>query len=123
MALAPADPMSVPERPPALRQQVLAGLGWSMLQIWGSRVLTFVVFIVLARLLVPADFGSVTLGYVIFATLATLPEGGLSDVLIRRPHNEPGHLDTAFWVMVSCCSMRPPPSPRPTWRAPSSSRA
>ena len=53
----------------------------------------------LARLLVPADFGSVTLGYVIFATLATLPEGGLSDVLIRRPHNEPGHLDTAFWVM------------------------
>jgi len=101
MALAPADPMSVPERPPALRQQVLAGIGWSMLQIWGSRILTFVVFIVLARLLVPADFGSVTLGYVIFATLATLPEGGLSDVLIRRPHNEPGHLDTAFWVMVS----------------------
>jgi O-antigen/teichoic acid export membrane protein len=100
MALAPATPMSEPERPLQLRQQVLIGLAWSMLQIWGSRILTFVVFVVLARLLEPADFGSVTLGYVIFATLATLPEGGLSDVLIRRPHNEPGHLDTAFWAML-----------------------
>jgi O-antigen/teichoic acid export membrane protein len=101
MALAPANPMSELQSPPALRQQVLAGVAWSMLQIWGSRLLTFAVFIVLARLLTPEDFGSVTLGYVIFAALATLPEAGLTDVLIRRPHNEPAHLDTAFWAMLA----------------------
>lgn len=89
-----------PERS-GLREQVIAGLGWSMLQSWGSRILTFAFFVVLARLLAPSDFGSVALVYVIYAVLATFPEAGLSDTLIRRKDNAPSHYDTAFWFMVA----------------------
>ena len=72
-----------------------------MLQSWGSRLLTFLIFVVLARLLTPEEFGTVTLAYVIFAALGTLPEAGLVDTLIRRAHNDQSHLDTAFWFILA----------------------
>lgn len=91
--------------PPPLRRQIANGLAWSVLQSWGSRLLTFVIFVVLARLLTPEEFGTVTLAYVIFAALGTLPEAGLVDTLIRRARNEQSHLDTAFWFILGAAAV------------------
>lgn len=57
-------------------------------------------FIVLARLLAPADFGVVAIATVFVALLQLLVEGGFSQALIQRPTLEHGHVDTAFWTSV-----------------------
>ena len=92
--------MSDDRRPPRLREQVYRGIGWSLLQTWGSRLITFGVFLVLARLLGPSDFGIVTTAYVIVAALQGIVDLGVGDALVRRKDSVDGHFHSAFWVIL-----------------------
>jgi len=44
-----------------LKQKVLSGVFWRMLERFGTQAMGFVVSIILARLLAPKDFGPITL--------------------------------------------------------------
>ena len=41
------------------------GAAWTALQIWGATVASFVVFVILGRLLRPAEFGVVAAAYTV----------------------------------------------------------
>ena len=71
-------------------------VGWRMT----TRLLGLVSTLVLARLLVPADFGLVAMATVFTASVAALSELGVSEALVRRPSNDREHLDTAFTMQV-----------------------
>ena len=67
----------------------------------GSRVTSFLVFLILARLLTPEEFGVVALATVFVALLQLLVEGGFGQALIQRANLERGHVDTVFWTSVT----------------------
>jgi O-antigen/teichoic acid export membrane protein len=84
----------------SLKAAARAGSRWTAFQFGGSRLATFLVFLVLARLLTPEEFGVVAIATVFVALLQLLAEGGFSQALIQRRDLEPGHVDTVFWTSV-----------------------
>lgn len=87
--------------PESLGAAARTGSRWTALQFGGSRLATFLVFLVLARVLTPEDFGIVAIATVFVALLQLLVEGGFGLALIQRKDLEPGHVDTVFWTSVS----------------------
>jgi PST family polysaccharide transporter len=67
----------------------------------GSRLISTVVFMVLARLLVPADFGLVALSLVFIEFARLLEDQGCGAAIVQRQDVTKGHLDTAFWMSVA----------------------
>lgn len=97
--------MPGPEPPTkGLRRAALRGAAWSGLEKWGSRLLSTAVFVILARLLDPADFGLVALAIVFVEIAERLGEQGFTVALIQREDLRDRHLHTAFWLglAVSC---------------------
>jgi PST family polysaccharide transporter len=84
-----------------LRQQALKGVLWSAIQNWGTQVISFLVFFVLARLLEPKAFGLVALAGVFFSFMELFLGQGFANALVQRDELEPEHLDTAFWINLS----------------------
>ena len=66
------------------QHQVVVALFWSLAQNWGGRALSFVLFLVLARLLNPADFGLAALVAFILLLLSSIAEFGFGDALISN---------------------------------------
>lgn len=87
--------------PGSLAAVARSGTRWTVLQFGGARLVTFVVFLVLARLLTPADFGLVAIATVFIALLQLLVEGGFGQALVQRSTVERGHLDTVFWTSLA----------------------
>jgi PST family polysaccharide transporter len=84
-----------------LQRKVARGLTWTLIDTWGSQLLGLVVFILLARLLTPVDFGLVALASVFVAFAQLLVDQGLGDALIQRKSLTRAQIDTAFWAAVA----------------------
>jgi PST family polysaccharide transporter len=84
-----------------LRAQAARGVFWSAVQRWGTSVVTFVNFTVLARLLGPETYGLVALAAVLISFGMLVLEGGFPTAIVQRSALEPAHLDTAFWTTVA----------------------
>jgi O-antigen/teichoic acid export membrane protein len=84
-----------------LQRRMARGLTWTVVDTWGRQLLNFLIFIILARLLTPADFGLVALATVFVAFAQLVVDQGLGDALIQRREVDREHIDTAFWVAVA----------------------
>ena len=85
----------------SLKQKAIKGVIWSAIESWGSRVISFIVFLLLARLLEPKTFGLVALSSVFFAFMQVFLDQGFSQAIIQRKEVDQEHLDTAFWTNIS----------------------
>lgn len=81
-----------------LRKKAAKGIGWSVIQTWGGRGFSLIVFIALARLLEPKAFGLVALASVFVVFSQTFLDQGFSRAIVQRAELEREHLDTAFWI-------------------------
>jgi O-antigen/teichoic acid export membrane protein len=81
-----------------IKQKAINSTKWSAIQNWTSQILSLLVFLLLARLLQPADFGLVALASVFVVVLSTLSNQGFAQAIIQRQDLEPEHLDSAFWI-------------------------
>jgi PST family polysaccharide transporter len=68
----------------------------------GTQGLGNVVSLVLAAILGPKEFGTVTIALIFLAFIQLLLEQGLEDALVQRHRLEAEHLDSACWFVVSC---------------------
>ncbi|MEO0985599.1 MAG: lipopolysaccharide biosynthesis protein [Cyanobacteria bacterium J06639_14] len=84
----------------SLKQKAIKGIIWSGIQNWGSQAGSLIVFFVLARLLLPADFGLVALANTFLIFFDIFVDQGFSLALIQRHEIEVEHLDTAFWTQI-----------------------
>lgn len=82
----------------SLKKQVVHGLVWTSLQGAGTQIISFAVFLVLARLLDPESFGLVAMAAVAVAFFKIFSNFGFGAAIVQRENLEPGHLDTAFFV-------------------------
>ncbi|RJK97881.1 lipopolysaccharide biosynthesis protein [Vallicoccus soli] len=83
-----------------LRQQAAKGVAWTTLMAVGSRAMTAVVFVVLARLLTPAEIGLVALALVFISLTSMFVDQGFGSALVQRRELDDEHLDTAFWTTL-----------------------
>ena len=83
-----------------LKNKVIKGFAWNMLQGMGTQVISFLVFLILARLLDPENFGLVAMATVAIAFFRIFKEFGFSAAIVQRENLESGHIDTAFWTDI-----------------------
>lgn len=93
--------MTAVPAPEALGQRAARGMLWLMAQSMVARLSSFASQIVLAWLLVPADFGKVGLALTISNIAATLVSFGVDDVLLQRQRRMALWARTAFWISVA----------------------
>ena len=66
------------------KNKVVSGLIWRCLERFGAQAVSFVVSIVLARLLEPSVYGSVALVTVITSLLQVFVDSGMGNALIQK---------------------------------------
>ncbi len=81
-----------------LNKKIMSGLGWIFMENIGSQLIQFVVTIMLARLLVPAEFGLVAIVLTFNAFLSVFVEGGLESALIQRKNLKPEDCNATFFL-------------------------
>ena len=85
---------------PSLRKSMIQGSLWMVAMRWSIRGIGLVSTIILARLLVPADFGLVAMAMLLVGLLDTLVAFGVDIALIQREKVERSHFDTAWTIQV-----------------------
>lgn len=80
--------------------KAVTGLAWSAVEKWGQQVMNLIVFMVLARLLEPEDFGLIAMASVFSAFVMVFLDQGMATALVQREELDPIYIDTAFWANV-----------------------
>jgi O-antigen/teichoic acid export membrane protein len=83
-----------------VKVRAIRGVFWSALDSWGSRVLSFIIFFILVRLLGPKTLGLVALASVFQSFMQVFLDQGLSQAIVQRDDLKDEHLDTAFWTNI-----------------------
>ena len=78
-----------------IKRKALQGSKWVLVQELSGQLIGFLVFLLLARMLQPQDFGLVATASVIIAFLGPFVTAGLGSAIIQRETIDPEHLDTA----------------------------
>ena len=80
-----------------LKEQATKGVFWVFAEQFGSQLIGFVINLVLARVLLPSDFGTIALYGILMSVSAVLVNGGLTSSLVRAQHVDERDLSTVFW--------------------------
>jgi len=81
-----------------LRQKTIKGIGWSILSRFGVQTVQFVLGVVLARLLLPEDFGLIGMIVVFVGFAQIFVDMGFGAALIQKQDTEPTHYYSVFWL-------------------------
>ena len=83
----------------ALKRQVFIGSIWSLAGTAGQQVVNFILFVMLARLLTPADFGIMAIAAVVIDILALIGCMGQIQALVQREKLDDTTASTSFWML------------------------
>jgi O-antigen/teichoic acid export membrane protein len=83
-----------------LQTQTSFGLMWTGISQFLTQTFRFIVIVILARLLLPEDFGTVGLAIIFTGFINTVNELGMSAAIIQRKNVSEIHLSTSFWSSV-----------------------
>lgn len=83
-----------------LRAAVLKGAAWSVALRWTMRLLSLVSTVILARMLMPADFGLVAMAMLVVAFVEAWLSFGLGTALIQNQNATREHYDTAWTLRI-----------------------
>jgi lipopolysaccharide exporter len=86
---------------PSLGHKIATGATWVVLQRLTMRVIGLISTIILARLLVPEDFGLIALATTLLAVLETMLELGFDLALIQRQSADRSMYDTAWTLSIA----------------------
>ena len=88
-------------QPPGLKARTVAGFKWASLTAAGRVLLSLLIFMALARLLTPAEFGQIAIALV-FVTLADAAgRRGIGPALVQRRALTRRHIATAFTLAIA----------------------
>ncbi len=90
----------------SLLDKTISGIFWSFLQQVGGRGISFLITIVLTRLLTPHDFGLIGIIMIFIQISQTLINGGFSMALIQKKMVDNEDYSSVFYInlVVSCVS-------------------
>lgn len=85
----------------SLKKQAVSGLIWTFAQQFGAQLISFTVGIILARILLPSDFGVIAMFGVVIALAGAIIDGGMASSLIRTKEIDQSDLSTVFWFNIA----------------------
>lgn len=83
---------------PSLRDKTISGIFWSFLQKIGSKGISFVVMILLARLLTPKDFGLIGMLMIFIQISQAIVDGGFNLALIQKKDTDEEDYSSVFYI-------------------------
>jgi O-antigen/teichoic acid export membrane protein len=83
-----------------LREQAISGVKWSGASMAVATILEFATLAILARLLMPSDFGLMGMIMVVIRFAQAFADMGLSNAIIQRQKVPKNHLSSFFWINV-----------------------
>ena len=81
---------------PTLRNRAVSGVGWSAAEAFLGQGVTFIVGIILARILTPAEYGLIGIVTIFTVVLTGIVDSGFSNALIRKKDTTQEDYDTMF---------------------------
>ena len=84
-----------------LKDKTVAGILWNAAARIGQQAMQFALSVILARLLLPEDFGAVGMIMVIITFLSMFAEAGFASALVQRTQLSELHADSVFWLSVA----------------------
>ena len=84
-----------------LRTRVARSIFWLAWSRGVAQLLSFATTVLVARILVPADYGVMALASMFIATAGVLADMGLSGAIVQFRDLDKRDLDTCFWITVS----------------------
>ena len=88
-----------------LKKKALSGVVWGFFEKFSMQLFSFVQGIILARLLLPSDFGLIAMAGVFIAVSHILIDSGFSSALIRNNHRTNLDFSTVFVINVCMSSL------------------
>lgn len=91
-----------------LKRKGLRSSVWNFLNMLVNQFRNFIVTLVLARLLTPADFGLVSMAMVLNTILDTFADFGFSNAIVRKDKITETETSTVFWINIligGCCTL------------------
>jgi len=85
---------------PPLARQAGHSARWAVMQSGGKHFVDLAVFLLLAKLIAPADFGLVAMANTWMVLLVVLTELGLGEAIVQRQQLDEAHTHTAFWLGI-----------------------
>lgn len=82
----------------SLKQKAISGIFWSLLQNVGGKGITFIVMIILARLLTPEIFGLIGMLMIFIQVSQTLVQAGFNQALIQKKETDEEDYSSVFWI-------------------------
>ncbi|HEY6119625.1 MAG TPA: lipopolysaccharide biosynthesis protein [Pyrinomonadaceae bacterium] len=86
----------------SLTQTVTRGASWLAVAQIAQRLTTLLVTAILARQLLPEDFGLIALTLLAVNFISYFQDMGLGSALVQRETIDDDHLSTTFWLNLSC---------------------
>ncbi|MBT3407432.1 lipopolysaccharide biosynthesis protein [archaeon] len=84
----------------ALRYKAAKGFLWHFGATSAWKIIDFITSIILARLLIPEDFGVMAICYLVTYFLFIFSNFGMSSYIIQKKNNNKDELDTAFFLSI-----------------------
>ena len=81
----------------SLKSQASKGVIWTAAERFGQQLIQAVVFVILARLLTPEDFGLIAMLMIFFAVAQSFIDSGMGQALIRLKEITDEDRSTVFW--------------------------
>jgi PST family polysaccharide transporter len=86
---------------PALGSRAVRGFAWMLGQSLVSRLAGVAGQILLARLLVPRDYGVYAAAFMVYSLVGAIRDCGLASVLVQRQHELSQLANSAFWLSLA----------------------
>lgn len=84
----------------SLRKQAISGMLWTFAQGFSTQGIGFIISVVLARLLLPAEFGIIGMIAIFMGIGGALVDSGLASSLIRTPEANQEDFSTVFYFNI-----------------------
>ena len=93
----------------SLKQKTISGLVWSFIDNFASLGVNFIIGIILARLLLPKEYGLIGMTAIFMAVSQSFIDSGFSQTLVRKSDCGQKDYSTVFYfnlaVSFICCAM------------------
>jgi PST family polysaccharide transporter len=86
---------------PSLAHRASRGFAWMLAQTLGSKAAGIVGQIILARLLVPRDYGLVAIAYMVVSLPAVIRQTGIPQIIIQKGNRFDRWANAAFWMELA----------------------
>lgn len=88
-----------------LKQKVVKGFAWALLERFSTQGVAFLVSLVLARLLTPSDYGTIALLTIFITVSQVLADSGFGQALIQKKEATETDFNSVFWLSLVLSSV------------------